>query len=906
MMLKPTFPSPYLTSVDADNPVVMSCVVNERNYIEGYDLCIERKDEVSANVTKTHVIGVYNRDDGLMHKYWYQTGANLDNTTTNTIGFFSDSMECLDSSSYKGYVPDATVDETLLPIQEKTKTTLKIKIPSVSRTKKYTISGLLSWRYSEKNGWGWNINVPSISADVFNYLRVGDKLLYTADSSYTEKSLKILDIDIIGYNLFVEFIGIPPSFDVKPRVQKVSTQSYYSDCYRSMPIYKNGIPIQYSYTQSTGSLPTDEWLYFDGLYSGLNFKFVSENSFDDRCKYKYVYENDIACVWFVDSAIYFDTVQFDSSNYSTYSDKGYIVCLQTNSGELIYRLYPQTKNHSSWTRVCDNSNWNSGECCITIYNNGNIFSWYASSLSADKTYCTLKCDKSAPSDMGTSAWKRYCYYPMTKVDKTWLDTKEISNASSLFNDQEYKWSIRLFNKNAIVYSGKCKYEGSAASSSSKPTRHRFSIPGTVLHPNTLNYVDGYRMIIRNNDYPYDKESDTLLYIRYSDIDFTPSTNAEYNFIIINTNDDYIVDSPEYYFRTCESPYISLGSADEFAYTTPYSKTIIGNYIFGKTNPINWWKIAIKDSNGNIVEETGKCSARAIKYTGTKPLLYGDYSAELTCGFINGSTSTAPAVSFSSSICETYSYQHYLTVSSGNGYFKIDLNQCDSWYNWQARPDGYVVLRKNEEDDTIVYLGYYSDMEIHDFSVRNNSRYTYIAYPVEYNTRTQIYTPATVGFKTKTPVSLSWNGWILYDLIPADEENSYTVDKDNIWYFNVGIKNGTFTPKYNKVFEYGFGKYPKGYTGKSNALTGSFSCNIGNVSCSNSEYIGDDIYALKRWQDFCANGRMKLLKSPKGHVIPCGIADTSYDVNNSPSQETQISFNYTQLEDENKISVYEVE
>ena len=399
-----------------------------------------------------------------------------------------------------------------------------------------------------------------------------------------------------------------------------------------------------------------------------------------------------------------------------------------------------------------------------------------------------------------------------------------------------------------------------------------------------------------------------------EIHFTPVLGKEYEFVVINIDDDYIVDSPEYYFRTCEPPYISLGNADEFEYTTPYSKMIIGNYIFGKTNPIDWWKIAIKDSAGNIVEETGKTPARAIRYTGTKPLLYGDYSAELTCGFTNGLIGTAPVVSFSSNICETYSTEHFLTVSPDNGCFKINLNQCVSWYNWSARLHGYVVLRKNEEDDTIIYLGYhedmespyYLDMEIHDFSGRNGSRYTYIAYPVEYNTKTQIYTPTTIGFKTKTPVSLSWNGWILYDLIPGDEENAYTIDKDNVWYFNVGVKNGTFTPKYSKVFEYGFGKYPKGYSGKDNALTGSFSCNIGSVSCSNSEYVGDDIYALKRWQDFCANGRMKLLKSPKGHVIPCGIVDTSYDVNNSPSQETQISFNYTQLEDEDKISVYEVE
>lgn len=520
------------------------------------------------------------------------------------------------------------------------------------------------------------------------------------------------------------------------------------------------------------------------------------------------------------------------------------------------------------------------------------------------------------------------------VNKDNLTLKTVSATKSiLYNGGEFKWNIRLLGKGDLVSWGTWKNASTTydyiGKFSDKNWTHAMTSP-SGLYPTGYCILQGD--ISTNFEFSYSNNPD-MLKIHEIKGYISIEKDATYNYIIFEgTEPTRMAQSPQYYFKTANPPR-AIVSENYIGMPLPGRKTVSAEYITFANSALHHWNVLLYDKFGNLIEDSGNKYSSSIYYTFNNVLPYGgfrtedEYTIQLNCIFDTGSEASAKKGISSPYFCSgetlgltkpyNVSTTHYLNVDTQNGYFNIDLSQATNWLGGQIFDSiayGWTLLRKEINTGDISCVGFFERSDIvSDFNVKNKSaEYEYLICLGSINENNlyedafDIATSTPRQFKTKTPVSLSWNGWILYDLIPGDEENAYTIDKDNVWYFNVGIKNGTFTPKYSKVFEYGFGKYPKGYSGKGNALTGSFSCNIGSVSCSNSEYVGDDIYALKRWQDFCANGHMKLLKSPKGHVIPCGIVDTSYDVNNSPSQETQISFNYTQLEDEDKISVYEVE
>ena len=218
--------------------------------------------------------------------------------------------------------------------------------------------------------------------------------------------------------------------------------------------------------------------------------------------------------------------------------------------------------------------------------------------------------------------------------------------------------------------------------------------------------------------------------------------------------------------------------------------------------------------------------------------------------------------------------------------------------------GYLIHRQKlnenirykvaEVDSTIT--------KIKDFNIGNRANYQYFITPIYMNEGQK-----SLGEPILTDtIQTNFNSWSVIALSPTTEENVYIVDVNNIWDFYIDTDGGSFSIKDDKTVTTGLGQFPKIYIGKTNYLTGSLSCLIGNVNCE-AKYYDDDIEKLERWREFCNNGKLKLLRDLKGHIIPCEITDASYENDDKREElQTTISFNYTQLDDYKNISVYSIE
>lgn len=215
--------------------------------------------------------------------------------------------------------------------------------------------------------------------------------------------------------------------------------------------------------------------------------------------------------------------------------------------------------------------------------------------------------------------------------------------------------------------------------------------------------------------------------------------------------------------------------------------------------------------------------------------------------------------------------------------------------------GYLIHRQKLNEDVRYKVAEVksSVTNIKDFNIGSRAEYQYFITPVYNNNGNKILGEPILTDSIKT----DFDSWSVISVSPTAEENVYIVDTDSIWNFYVDIESGSISIKDDKIITTGLGKFPKTYEGETNYLTGNFSCLIGNANHA-MEYQEDDIDKLEKWRNFCNNGKLKLLRDLKGHIIPCEITDVSYDSDDKFKElQTTISFNFTQLEDSKNISIY---
>jgi len=215
--------------------------------------------------------------------------------------------------------------------------------------------------------------------------------------------------------------------------------------------------------------------------------------------------------------------------------------------------------------------------------------------------------------------------------------------------------------------------------------------------------------------------------------------------------------------------------------------------------------------------------------------------------------------------------------------------------------GYKIQRKNVNDDVLYNVAELSSdkTRIQDYNISNRSTFEYHITPIY-----ELNNVRTLGSPIITdPISTDWSAWSVVGTKLTNKEKVYTVDEDNIWSFELNIKSNALTPKFDKTFQDGFGRFPRASYGNRNYIEGGLETLIGKVSY-NGEYTDDNIDLWEKWVQFCANGQLKLLKDRKGHVLPIDIKDTSPECMDDLSEQvTTISFNFVQLDDSKVISVY---
>ena len=187
--------------------------------------------------------------------------------------------------------------------------------------------------------------------------------------------------------------------------------------------------------------------------------------------------------------------------------------------------------------------------------------------------------------------------------------------------------------------------------------------------------------------------------------------------------------------------------------------------------------------------------------------------------------------------------------------------------------GYIfsVYKELENTNQLTYVAHLGGggLSITDFNVANNAKYKYYIFKEDESSISE----AVVSNAIET----CWWDWSIVDLIPnTHEENYYYADSNNVWKFNLNVSSEAVNQNMNVTTYNNLTRYPKVSIGKSNYSSGSLTCLLGDIqktSSGNIEYVEK---ASKRdaWNEFCANGHIKLLKDRKGNAMLVDITSTS--------------------------------
>ena len=178
----------------------------------------------------------------------------------------------------------------------------------------------------------------------------------------------------------------------------------------------------------------------------------------------------------------------------------------------------------------------------------------------------------------------------------------------------------------------------------------------------------------------------------------------------------------------------------------------------------------------------------------------------------------------------------------------------------------------------------------DFNVANRETYKYYITPLSEKNNSLI----TYNILDTPNISMDWSSWSIVG-INQIKDNVYEVDDDNIWMFYLNIESKKRSVELSKEYQAGFNRFPKVFSYNTNYVKGSMTCYLGNID-NRSEYIDDDAQKIEKWNAFCCNQQLKLLRDTKGTVYLVDIESTSFTpeeyANGSP---TKITFNFVQID-----------
>lgn len=251
--------------------------------------------------------------------------------------------------------------------------------------------------------------------------------------------------------------------------------------------------------------------------------------------------------------------------------------------------------------------------------------------------------------------------------------------------------------------------------------------------------------------------------------------------------------------------------------------------------------------------------------------------------------------------------------------------------------GYKVFRRkvNENFEEVVAdikLSQTAPQEkftLNDYDVNSNTAYIYTIYPYSESNNDNGTEVFEIPYKVQDEsedrleslptdvIVAEWQGYSLVPLIETGKNqykilNNPTEELPN-WNFFVNYTEEQITQNQSKEIFTTFAKTPKIQSGKLNYVTGSISCNLGNVDC-NGQYI-EPTELIDKWSSFVEQNHICLLRNPKGDSIIISIdanttrqymneisnwnINTDYQITSRP---TKISFNFTEVKKKDEVEI----
>ena len=212
---------------------------------------------------------------------------------------------------------------------------------------------------------------------------------------------------------------------------------------------------------------------------------------------------------------------------------------------------------------------------------------------------------------------------------------------------------------------------------------------------------------------------------------------------------------------------------------------------------------------------------------------------------------------------------------------------------------FSIYREVKDTNQLVYIARLGEggLSMTDYSVTNNKTYKYYIFKEDESAISE----AVVS----NDVSTCWWDWSLIDIIPSTSEKGLYYTTGDIWKFNLNISSAARTQTLNNTTYNNLTRFPKVSSGKLNYSTSSLTCLLGDIqrtTNSLAEYI-EPSTMLDKWNEFCADGNMKLLKDRKGNAMLVMITGTSSQTDDVTREQTNtITFSWVEVEDIDNITI----
>ena len=213
---------------------------------------------------------------------------------------------------------------------------------------------------------------------------------------------------------------------------------------------------------------------------------------------------------------------------------------------------------------------------------------------------------------------------------------------------------------------------------------------------------------------------------------------------------------------------------------------------------------------------------------------------------------------------------------------------------------FSVYREVNNTNQLKYIARLGDgaLTMTDYNVVNNTTYKYYIFKEDESAISEAV--------ASNSITTCWWDWSLIDLVPSTTEKGlYYANPNAIWKFNLNISSGGVSQNVNNTTYNNLTRFPKISSGKLNYASGTLTCLLGDVQNTNDGQIGyvESAALLESWNDFCANGNIKLLKDRKGNAMLVMITSTSSQVDDVlREQANTITFSWTQIADVSSITI----